>query len=103
MRLAGWDLNHCPQCTPTLPPAPHPTHAPAPVQQLVYEEAEGDEVEDLYALLAFVKQRMPDVQVCGCGALLARSRLLCLLRRPAAGAQVPAGKQRRSWLACCTR
>lgn len=38
-------------------------------QQLVYEETENDEVEDLYELLAYVKQCIPDVQAVSSGAI----------------------------------
>lgn len=39
------------------------------LQGLGYEETLGDEVEDLFALLAFVKQRLPDVQAVASGAI----------------------------------
>jgi diphthine-ammonia ligase len=38
-------------------------------QQLVYEETENDEVEDLYELLAYVKQCIPDIQAVSSGAI----------------------------------
>lgn len=39
------------------------------LQQLVYEDTEGDEVEDLYCLLAYIKERMPEVQAVASGAI----------------------------------
>ena len=38
-------------------------------QRLVYEDTEGDEVEDLVALLAFVKMQIPGVQAVSSGAI----------------------------------
>ncbi|PSC71309.1 diphthine-ammonia ligase isoform X1 [Micractinium conductrix] len=38
-------------------------------QRLVYEDTKGDEVEDLYCLLAFVLQRHPDVTAVASGAI----------------------------------
>ena len=35
----------------------------------MYEDTEGDEVEDLYSLLAFVKQQLPEVQAMASGAI----------------------------------
>ena len=47
-----------------LPPAPCPR-----LQRLVYEDTEGDEVEDLYCLLAYIKQRHPDITAVSSGAI----------------------------------
>lgn len=41
----------------------------AAVQALGYEATAGDEVEDLYALLAYVKERLPDVEAVASGAI----------------------------------
>lgn len=38
-------------------------------QQLVYNDTPGDEVEDLAALLGFIKTRIPDVQAVSTGAI----------------------------------
>ena len=41
----------------------------AAAQALGYEATAGDEVEDLYALLAYVKERLPDVEAVASGAI----------------------------------
>ncbi|KAL3998507.1 Diphthine--ammonia ligase [Acanthocheilonema viteae] len=49
-----------------------------------YEEASNDEVEDLYALLAFVKQKHPDIEAVSSGAILSnyqRNRIQNVCRR----------------------
>jgi len=38
-------------------------------QGLGYEQTAGDEVEDLFALLAFVKERLPGVEAAATGAI----------------------------------
>ncbi len=38
-------------------------------QDLGYEQTAGDEVEDLFALLAFVKERLPGVEAAATGAI----------------------------------
>jgi diphthine-ammonia ligase len=48
-----------------IPLPPH-TH---PAQGLAYSQCEGDEVEDLYVLLAYAKQQMPDIQAVASGAI----------------------------------
>ena len=35
----------------------------------MYEDTEGDEVEDLHSLLAFIKQQLPEVQAVASGAI----------------------------------
>lgn len=38
-------------------------------QDLGYKQTAGDEVEDLFALLAFVKERLPGVEAAATGAI----------------------------------
>ena len=44
-----------------------PPHAA--LQALLYDTTDGDEVEDLLALLVYAKQQMPDLQAVSCGAI----------------------------------
>ena len=39
------------------------------MQALIYSTTAGDEVEDLLNLLAFAKQRMPQLKAVSCGAI----------------------------------
>lgn len=47
----------------------HPALAHPHAQRLVYEDTQGDEVEDLAALLAYIKQRHPEVTAVASGAI----------------------------------
>lgn len=89
---------------------PHPSHptagspdacssTPPLLQRLVYEDTEGDEVEDLACLLAYVRERHPEVTAVSSGAIAsggppsrpARPARRCLASRlGAAPAQLPA-------------
>jgi len=54
---------------------------PCPWQRLVYEDTEGDEVEDLACLLALVKQEHPEVTAVSSGAIASGTQLTVQLMK----------------------
>ena len=75
---------------------------PPPLQRLVYEDTEGDEVEDLACLLAYVKQRHPEVTAVSSGAIASgEGPRLGLAALPRAGRCASCPKTLA--LACCRR
>lgn len=68
--------------TGTLPPCLHTSALPCLLdaactilQRLVYEDTQGDEVEDLAALLAYVRQQHPEVTAVASGAIASGGQL----------------------------